>query len=216
MNDEMLALDVSEELLWDPKIDATGITVTADSGVVTLRGTVLSLREKREATKAAESVLGVQSVDNEIDVELVNDHRRDDADLRGDVLQALMLDLLVPTTVDVTVKDGQVTLFGPVDWKFQRDEAEFIASNVMGVTGVVNDIVLDPIDPAAVGVEHKIKKALSRNAKLEAEGLQISTSDGTVSLKGQVRTLQEHDAAVAAAWSAPGVKAVDDQLTVTH
>src|SRR4051812_44180548 len=106
MNDEELVANVVDELFWDPKVDSEAIAASADSGVVTLRGTVGSFREKREAQKAAERVWGVVSVRNEIKVRLMDDRNREDADLRGDVLQALMLDSLVPTTVDVSVNDG--------------------------------------------------------------------------------------------------------------
>ena len=43
---------------------------------------------------------GVTEVDNQLQVRVLAGSRRDDADLRGDVLQALMLDSLVPMTVD--------------------------------------------------------------------------------------------------------------------
>jgi len=43
-----------------------------------------------------------------------------------------------------TVKDGFVTLSGGVDWQYQRHEANFVASNVPGVTGV-NDHSLNVI-----------------------------------------------------------------------
>ena len=38
---------------WDPKLDSQAIAVSADDGAVTLRGTVGSFREKREAGKAS-------------------------------------------------------------------------------------------------------------------------------------------------------------------
>src|SRR4029077_16626430 len=119
-------------LFWDPKLDNTAIAVSADDGKVTLRGTVGSLREKLEAKKAAERVFGVISVDNQLQVRLMNDAKRGDAEMRGDVLQALMLDSLVPKTVDVKVEDGFVTLTGTANWQYERDEAEFVASNIVG------------------------------------------------------------------------------------
>jgi hypothetical protein len=103
MNDQDLVASVVDELFWDPKVDSEAIAVSAENGVVTVRGTVGSFREKREVKKAAERVWGVVSVTNELGVELMGDQRREDADLRGDVLQALILDSLVPTTVDVWV-----------------------------------------------------------------------------------------------------------------
>jgi osmotically-inducible protein OsmY len=216
MNDQELVANVSDELFWDPKIDTVSVAASADGGVVTLRGTVGSFRQKREAKKAAERVWGVVSVDNQIDVELMGEQRREDADLRGDVLQALMLDSLVPTSVDAWVEDGVVTLTGTVDWQYERDEAEFVAGNLLGVVAIENDIYLADTTPSTADVEKKIKKAFTRNAKLDADALTVSTSDGTVRLSGQVGSWDEHDDAVAAAWAAPGVKTVDDLLTVAY
>jgi osmotically-inducible protein OsmY len=113
-------------------VDNAAIAVSANDGTITLRGTVGSLREKREAKKAAQRVFGVISVDNQLQVKLMNDEKREDADLRGDVLQALMLDGLVPSTVEAKVDDGFVTLTGTAEWQYQRDEAESVASNIVG------------------------------------------------------------------------------------
>ena len=106
MSDNDLQLDVTQELFWDPKLDNKEIAVSVDDGKVTLRGTVGSFREKREAKTATERVFGVISVDNQLQVRLLDDWRKEDAELRGDVLQALTLDSLVPTTVDAKVNDG--------------------------------------------------------------------------------------------------------------
>src|SRR6266704_1879495 len=156
MSNEELGRYVTDELFWDPKVDNVAIAVSADDGTVTLRGTVGSFREKREAKSAAERVYGVKGVENELEVRLMNDAKRDDADLRGDVLQALMLDSLVPATVDTKVEDGLVTLTGTADWQYQRDEAEFMTGNVFGVIAVIDEIGLKP-SPSATDVKHSIK-----------------------------------------------------------
>jgi osmotically-inducible protein OsmY len=75
--------------------------------------------------------------------------RRADAQLRGDVLQALTLNSLVPKTVDAKVDDGIVTLTGTADWQYQRDEAEFVASAIAGALDVVDDIELTHPKPNA-------------------------------------------------------------------
>jgi osmotically-inducible protein OsmY len=216
MTNAELELDVTDELFWDPKIDSAAVAVSADEGTVTLRGTVGSFRQKREARKAAERVWGVIDVNNELEVRILTEQRREDADLRGDVLQALMLDSLVPTTIDAKVEYGFVTLTGNADWQYQRDEAEFIAGNIVGVTGVENDVYLNVVPPSTGDVRESIKKALKRDAKLDAASLSVETVDGTVNLTGTVHSWSERDAAVAAAWAAPGVTAVDDLLTVTY
>jgi osmotically-inducible protein OsmY len=216
MTDDDLVGDVTDELFWDPKVDNAEIAVSADAGVVTLRGTVGSFRQKREAKSAAERVFGVKKVANELQVRLLDEFRREDAELRGDVLQALTLDTLVPSSIDATVEDGEVTLTGRADWQFQRDEAEFVAANVPGVIEVWDDVLLTRDDPAVANIEESIRKALTRNAKLAEEALAIEALNGTVTIEGTVGSWSEHDDAIALAWAAPGVVAVDDQILVEY
>jgi osmotically-inducible protein OsmY len=214
--DNDLAADVSDELFWDPKLDNSSIAVSASDGTIVLRGTVGSLREKREAKKAAQRVYGVISVDNQLKVKLMDDEQGEDAELRGDVLQALMLDSLVPATVDAKVEDGFVTLTGTADWQYQRDEADFVASNIVGTLDVFNEIELNQSTPSAGDVQDSIKKAFKRNAKIDADDLSVSTDNGTVTIKGMVSSWAEHDEAIDAAWAAPGVTSVHDLMTVAY
>jgi osmotically-inducible protein OsmY len=144
MTDEELAKNVAAEMSADPKVDSTLIDVVVDGGEVLLRGTVGSFWQKREAQKAAERVDGVTTVDNIVDVRLLTEHRRADAELRADVLHALSLNGMIPSTVDASVDDGTVLLSGTVDLEHQREEAVRIAGNVRGVVNVLNDIFLNP------------------------------------------------------------------------
>ena len=216
MSNEDLELNVTDELLWDPKLDSAAIAASADDGVVTLRGTVGSFRQKREAKQDAERVYGVETVNNELQVRILDAHRRDDADLRGAVLQAFTLDSLVPSTIDAKVMDGWVTLTGTANWQFERDEAEFIASNILGVVAVDSEIEVVAPGPRAGDVKHSIKKAMERNARLDADGVSVESSNGQVTLKGTVSSWAEHDDAVDAAWAAPGVTRVTDRILVAY
>jgi osmotically-inducible protein OsmY len=216
MSNDELQFSVGDELYWDPKLDSNAIAVSADDGAVTLRGTVGSFREKREAKKAAERVYGVTSVDNQLQVRIMSDAKRDDADIRGAVLQALMLDSLVPSTIDARVEDGYVTLTGSADWNYQRFEAEDVAANIVGVLDVTDEIELTAYPADAGDVKDSIKKAFKRNAKIDADDLSVETYDGTVVLAGTVDSWAEHDAAIAAAWAAPGVRTVDDNILVEY
>jgi osmotically-inducible protein OsmY len=216
MTNGELARNVAAELAWDPKVDSVAIDVSADGGVVTLRGTVGSFRQKREARKAAERLHGVVYVDDELAVQIRAGQRRVDADLRRDVLRALMLDILVPDTVDAGVTDGLVVLTGTAERQHPRDEAEFVAGNVRGVVGVQNDIYLTTRAAYAGDVRASITRALERDAKIEARDVAVETINGTAVLTGRVRSWAEHDSAVAAAWAAPGVDKVDDRIEVTY
>ena len=216
MSNNDLERSVTDELYWDPKVDNAAIAVSADDGLVTLRGTVGSFRQKREATQDAERVFGVESVKNDLQVRIMNQDRRDDAELRGDVLQALMLDSIVPSTIDAKVDDGMVTLTGTANWQFERDEAEFVAANVLGVVSVDDEIDLVPPSPTAGDVQHSIKKAMERNAKLDADSVSVDSSNGTITLDGTVSSWADHDEAVSAAWAAPGVTNVKDHIHVAY
>jgi osmotically-inducible protein OsmY len=205
---------VIDELIFDPKVDEGGIAVSADHGTVTLRGTVGSFREKREARRAVERVSGVEAVDDQLQVRLLVGHGRADADLRGDILRAMALDSMIPSTIDVDVVSAYVTLSGTAAWQFQRDEAEFVAGNVTGVGGIDNFVEITTPQPQADDVQKSIEKAFKRNAKIDANGLTVITHDNTVELEGTVRSFSEHDAAVATAWAVPGVIVVKDRLQV--
>jgi osmotically-inducible protein OsmY len=216
MSNDDLQRYVTDELYWDPKVDSAAIAVSVNNGAVTLRGTVGSFREKQEAKHDAERIYGVKDVKNELDVRILNEHRRSDADLRGDVLQAMVLDSLVPSTIDAKVDNGVVTLTGKANWQYQRDEAESTAGNLLGVMGVEDEIELIPPGPTSHDVEHSIKKAMERNAKLDAESVSVESSGGTITLRGTVSSWADHDEAVNAAWAAPGVTRVKDHILVAY
>jgi osmotically-inducible protein OsmY len=216
MSNEDLMTNVTDELFWDPKVDSSSVAVVADGGTVTLRGTVGSFREKREAKKAAERVYGVIDVQNELQVRPMIANTRSDADLRRDVLQALMLDTLVPETIDAQVVDAEVALTGTAEWQYQRDEAMLVAGNIRGVTEVWDQVALTGRQPEAGDVQDAITKAFNRSAKLDANALKVETSNGTVTIKGTVQSWAEHDEAIDAAWAAPGVRDVHDRIVVFY
>jgi osmotically-inducible protein OsmY len=214
MRDDDLRRNVAAELSWDPQVDSDAIEVSAASGLVTLRGIVISLRLKRAGSRAAARVCGVTRVANELRVQVPDKDRRDDEDLAGDVLEALMLDVSVPTTVDAQARDGFVTLTGTAQWHYQREAAEARTANVPGVAGIDNAISLTRT-PNAREARDVIRAAFRRDAALEADGLSVeASSGGVVILSGTVSSWAAHDQAVAAAWSAPGVTQVDDRICV--
>ena len=218
MTDDELRRQVAAELTWDPQVDSEVIEVSADSGTVTLRGTVASLRQKRAGSKAAARVRGVIRVANELQVRIPGGDQRDDDDLRGDVLEALMLDASVPMTVDAQARDGLVTLTGTAQWHYQREKAESRTAEVPGVACVNNAITLAQADSGDAGdAGAAITAAFRRDAVLEADGLSVETfPGGLVILSGTVCSWVAHDHAVAAAWSWPGVTQIDDRITVEN
>ena len=112
------------------------------------------------------------------------------------------------------VRNGWITLEGEVEWDFQRLGAERAVRRVKGVKGVTNSIQLKPrVQPAEI--KRKIEEAFRRNAEIDANRITVEAHDGEVILKGTVRSWAERQEAERAAWSAPGVKRVDDRITIS-
>ena len=123
--------------------DSTVIAVSADRGLVTLRGTVASFGQRQAAAEVASRVRGVHSVDNQLEVNLPSTDNRDDDELRGLALQLLSWDTEVPSdSVDVEVQNGWVTLKGNATHQFQSDAAHDDMASIDGVLGITNEIVV--------------------------------------------------------------------------
>jgi osmotically-inducible protein OsmY len=212
--DAQLKDDVIEELRWDPQIsDADAIGVGVKDGAVILSGHVPSYAEKLAAARAAERVSGVKAVANDLKVELPG-APRDDVDIAEAIAHVLEWNVQVPEDrVHATVEHGWVTLEGDVDHDHQRREVERMARHVRGVTGLLNNItVRPPANPAQV--QTLIEEMFKRQAEADAVHIRVEVSDRTARLYGQVHSLQEANAAAAAAASAPGVASVQSHLVI--
>ena len=214
LNDLQITERVRRELEWDPSVRDDEIAVSVKAGVVTLGGTVDSYAAKSNAARAAERVSGVQAVADELHVVIPTAHVRSDTDIAHAVVSALKWNVQVPSDrIKVRVDEGWVTLDGTVSWEFQRKAAARAVRELTGVRGVRNLLTLQ--SSASPGdVRHRIEDAMKRQAELEAADITVDVVDGRVTLKGRVHSALARGLAEQAAWSAPGVAAVDDHLTL--
>jgi osmotically-inducible protein OsmY len=134
--------DIRASLLDDPRIpDPSEIAVLAEDGVVTLRGTVGSFKQRRAAVSDARSADQDYDVRDDLNVRLLDEWAREDADIRGIALQILMWDVEVPAeAIDVKVSEGWVTLKGTVTYQFESDAAFEDVASLYGVVGITNEI----------------------------------------------------------------------------
>jgi osmotically-inducible protein OsmY len=214
MTDKDLKLHVQSALDWEPSLDASDIGVSVDEGVVTLRGNVTSYPEKVAAERAALKVYGIKGVANDLTVHLVGDFECTDTDIAQAAVAALKWNTVVPADrVTITVTNGWLTLHGTLDWQYQKDAAARTVRDLRGVKGVSNDVAVQP-RVKTIDVRDKIEAAFKRSAEIDARRINVTASDGRVVLSGNVHSWAERQEAERAAWAAPGVKQVDDRLTV--
>lgn len=214
--DYQIKEDVLDELSWQPNIDETQIGVIVEKGVVTLSGVVDNYSKKLAAEKAAKAVDGVKAVALDIEVKYGSEYKKTDKEIAKAVTEALSWNSSVPEKdIMVKVENGWVYLSGEVQWSYQKNAAKTAIENLLGVKGVSNLISLkNNIKPFEV--KENIKKAFQRMATVDANNIILETHGHTVTLRGTVHSLKEKDDAETAAYNAPGVYDVKNELKVEY
>jgi hyperosmotically inducible protein len=215
MSDKQLRQDVLDEFEFDPSFNAAHIGVVVDKDVVSLTGHVESYAEKLAVLAAARRVKGVRAIADEIEVRFPNQPKTADDQIAKRAADILKWNSVVSNLpIEVVVHNGWITLSGRVNWYFEKRAAENSVRKLSGVRGITNSIMLKPQVDAA-NVKEKIEAALKRHAEVEANGILISVKGGNhVVLEGKVGNWDERRAVETAAWSAAGVAAVDDRLSI--
>jgi osmotically-inducible protein OsmY len=212
--DSQLQQDVMDELQWEPRVDHANIGVASKDGVVTLTGFVPSYASKIAAEKAARRVKGVRGLAEEIEVRFASDPKTSDSEIAKRIADMFDWSVTIPKNkVQIKVEHGWVTLNGTVDFHFHRQSAKDLASRISGVKGVTNLIEVKT-SPSPSDVKDRIIAAFKRNADLDASTITVVADGNTVRLGGKVHAWYERQIAERAAWAAPGVNRVEDNIAV--
>lgn len=216
MNDMVLRQNILDELEFEPSLNAANIGVSVENGVVTLTGHVATYVEKNTAADVVCRVKGVRGIAQDMEVRPVGSHRTADDEIAKRALNILSWSTAIPDgAVQVQVEDGLVVLTGTVEWNYQKIAATEAVRTLAGVFDVANHIQVRP-HVSSFGVKKRIEDALGRSARMEPSDIRVMVDDsGKVTLVGHVKVWADRSLAERVAWSVPGVKAVEDLLTVS-
>ncbi|HTT01315.1 MAG TPA: BON domain-containing protein [Steroidobacteraceae bacterium] len=214
-SDSEIQRDVEAELAWTPGLNETDIAVKVSDSIVTLTGYAANYAEKYRAEAAAKRVLGVAAVANDLAVRTPLGGMPTDPEIAREAVTALKIELPIHwEQIRPIVHEGHVALEGTAEWHDQRERAEAAVRRVQGVMSVRNSIKLKRHAQPQEDIKHNIEEAFRRNAIIDAQRVSVQIHGGEVILRGQVSSWAEREQARRAAWAAPGVSVVKDELVV--
>jgi osmotically-inducible protein OsmY len=214
MSDGQILGALRASLNQDPRItNPDDITIEVADREVTLAGSVPDYYQDTVARQNARDTVGVTQVFDSLDVDPTD---RNDDEILSELAIRLDTDYaLADRGIKAYVEDGIATLEGQVQNPFERDHAEYIATTVLGVRRVVNDIVVQPV----VGysdetLKERIEGRLDTNWKTRyvAPRIHVTVEDGSATLTGEVDTWAERLEAGQMSRSVEGVTDVTNNL----
>jgi osmotically-inducible protein OsmY len=216
-SDQLIGRQITDQLRWDARMHPHRVVVHVAAGVVRLAGSVDSCVKVWLIERLVTRVSGVQTVINDIRVDLPDSMYRPDSDIADAARRALRRHPTVPSAhVTVTVADGWVRLNGVVDWNSQKSAAQNAVMLLTGVRGVDNRVaVIDGAGPDPERLKRRLVRALVQKAEVEASRIQVDVVDGLVVLRGTVRGWADRHEIEHAAWSTPGTTAVENRIALS-
>jgi osmotically-inducible protein OsmY len=214
MTDKQLHDEILAELELEPEIHPERIGVSVVDGVVTLTGPVETYSQKLAVERVVRRVYSASAVVDQLQVNLPSRDEVSDQELAHAAVDAIGgLPQVPPDTVRVMVREGHLVLEGTLDWPHQCAAVEAAVRQLQGVRGVTSHLRLTP-PVAADAVQELVTLALRTQNLVEGDGITVEAIGGMVILRGKVPCARVRDEAEQAAWMAPGVKEVENWVSV--
>lgn len=212
--DEILQKDVSNALKWKSPISISNIIVISNDGVVTLTGVVENYIRKTQAENSTRKIVGVKSVINKIDVLINSWEGKKDVAITAEILTIFRWNWhTINDTIKVSVINGWVTLFGELEWNYQKEAAKEAVVNLIGVKGVSNYISIKSQSDTVIN-STALWLALENHYELDSQNIEIEVLDSKIILKGTVDSWYQKEIAGRIAWKTPGVIHVSNELVM--
>jgi osmotically-inducible protein OsmY len=137
-SNEELALAVLQTLKWDVQVPDDRLSVEVEGGLVTLTGDVDSQFQREAAIRAVRNLEGVVNVLNRIQLT----PQASPKEIRAEIEAALRRRGMETNGIGVEVTGGLVVLRGKVRSWAEREEVERAAWHPVGVTRVVDGLLI--------------------------------------------------------------------------
>ena len=211
---EELQKDVQNAIRWEPSLRSSDIGVSVKDGIVTLTGIVDGYSQKVEAEEAARNVTGVKIVVEKIEVGSGNGNLKTDNEIASEIMNTFKWHWDIPNEkVNVKVENGWVTLTGELEWNYQKEAAKKTVGNLLGVKGIVNNIMIVKLSKARID-KKEIEEAIERNGHIDNINVNVDLFENIVTLNGIVDSWYQKSEAGRIARNAPGVLQVQNDLVV--
>ena len=186
----ILQKPLKRRLGFDQGINSSNIVVETKEGIVKLSGSVDNILASERAVEITQTIKGVRSV---IDMININPVKRDDEEIRSDILYAIKLDPIIESlNIDAKVTDGMVTLTGTVDSFAQKIVVEKVVKGVKGIKSVDNKIdIIEKLKRSDNEIKADIESRLKGDVLIDSSFINVNVSDGNVKLSGIVGSLRE-------------------------
>jgi len=140
VTDSDIARQVLNAYQWNWKIPNHKIKIKVEDGWVTLEGNVKWHYQKDAAKNALNNLIGVRGVINDITIK----SETDDQIEKDEIKLAFGRNAAINNnTIQVDVKNSNVSLHGQVQTWYQKQEAGRLAFNAKGVETVDNELTID-------------------------------------------------------------------------
>ena len=231
--DDRIESSAKASYVFKTYLKGDDIKLQSRDGVVTLTGTVSEESHKSLAQVTVASLPGVTGVNNDLALKDEAPAEHSDAWLMTKVKTSLLFHHSVSGfATEVDVKDGVVTLRGEASSQAQKDLTTEYAKDIEGVEKVKNEMTVakahkkpdektmgekmsdmgEKIDDASITA--LAKSTLLYHRSTSGLNTKVETKDGVVTLSGEAKNAAEKDLATKYVSDVPGVKSVNNQMTV--